>query len=168
MKEISHDSGGERETAHPDSGRSHPRRLVPALPPARLFLHNPDSCRLQSLGDGVELRVPRAITYLSSFQSAKKLYKHREASPFLNSRQRLPRMFYNAQFSFLFYFFRIQTVSQACQECFGVFFKEKKIQRACEPWKILSMSASKFSPRLCKKLARTAPDAHVSLLVGKW
>lgn len=52
------------------------------------------------------------------FQSAKKLYKHREASPFLNSGKRLPRMFYNAQFSFLFYFFLIQTVSQACQECF--------------------------------------------------
>lgn len=29
------------------------------------------------------------------------------------------------------------------------------------------MSASKFSPKLCKKLARTAPDAQVSSLVGK-
>lgn len=158
---------GDRETAHPNSGNGRPRRPVPVLPPAWLFLPNPDSHRLPSLGDGIELRVPRAITYLSSFQSAKKLYKHREASPFLNSSKRLPRMFYNAQYSFIFYFFHIQTVSQACQECCFFFFKEKKIQRACEPWKILSMSASKFSPRLWKKFARTAPDAHVSLLVGK-
>lgn len=125
---------GDRETAHPNSGRSRPRKPVPVLLPAWLFLHNPDSHRLPSLGDGVELRVPRAITYLSSFQSAKKLYKHREASPFLNSSKRLPRMFYNAQYSFLFYFFHIQTVSQACQE-WWFFLKKRRYKELVSPGK---------------------------------
>lgn len=57
------------------------------------------------------------------FQSAKKLYKHREASPFLNSGKRLPRMFYNAQFSFLFYFF---SYSNSITSVSGVFLKRKE------------------------------------------
>lgn len=97
---------GDKVTAYPNSGRS-PRRPVPVLPSAWPFLHNPDPYHLQWWGVCVCVWTPRSKSkHISQFfQSAKKLYKHREASPFLNSSKRLPRMFYNAQFSFLFYFF---------------------------------------------------------------
>lgn len=118
---------GDREAAYPNSGRRSPRRPVPALPSAWLFLHNPDPYRLQSQGvesggggEGRCCTPPSKSNHISQFfQSAKNLCKHREASPFLNSSKRLPRMFYNAQFSFLFYFFifkhyhkRVRSVSK--------------------------------------------------------
>lgn len=60
-----------------------------------------------SVKSGGESWTPHSKSNHASqiFQSAKKLYKHREASPFLNLSIHLPRMFYNAQFSFLFNFF---------------------------------------------------------------
>lgn len=56
------------------------------------------------------------------FQSAKKLYKHREASPFLNLSMHLARMFYNVQFSFLF----IYSIFKQYHKCVRSVSKKKR------------------------------------------
>lgn len=67
------------------------------------------------------------------FQSAKKLYKHREASPFLNLSKHLPRMFYNAQFSFLFIFFFIFKQYHKCVR--SVSKKKRRYKELVSPGK---------------------------------
>lgn len=96
---------GDRETALLNSGRRRPQEICPSVTPSVAIASPPrPSLPAESGGGGW---TPRSKSNHASqfFQSAKKLYKHREASPFLNLSKHLPRMFYNAQFSFLFYFF---------------------------------------------------------------
>lgn len=101
MKEISHYSGRQRKRL-PKLRKKQPQEACASIASSMAISSQP---RHVSPAESSWTPHSKSNHISQFFQSDKKLYKHRGASPFLNSSKRLPRMFYNAQFSFLFYFF---------------------------------------------------------------